>query len=331
MNNSAHVVGMCWSNDIDGHPTNWLWRDGSFEELWTWGEVFAINEHDVVVGYREALDVFPGVAVFQAVMWRDGQVDDLEVPPLLPDAEPLAGSWAYDVNDDERIIGGIVGSEDGRLGGGVVWGGTMLLGPLCSGSGCTPRAINNSNQIVGTWHYGDLHAALWEGESWTIIHERGEAIDINDNGVVVGYTSRPSDPDGWVEELFTWQDGKMTYLPTWSSLGVRPRALNIDGVVIGEHGSCSRGLLWRDNAIINVEHRIANGTGWHHFYAADINDSGWLVGYAWLASTSPGGTHKTERRAVMLLPVRRTDLDVDGDTDLLDFAIMQNAFTGPGE
>ena len=82
------------ANIADGAEHAFLWRDGQYTDLTTWGggassAAYAINNQRVIVGLNASV----------ASYWRDGGVHALPMPPGVSAYAP-----ALDVNDAGDII-----------------------------------------------------------------------------------------------------------------------------------------------------------------------------------------------------------------------------------
>ena len=196
------------------------------------------------------------------------------------------GGEANDVN--ER--GQIVGSNGGEA---FLWepgSGTRLLGklppPLIQVS--SAEAINEAGDVVGV--SGD-HAFRWHAGSGMSdlgslggLAQTAHATDINDAGVVVGYSSSLAADNN--DRGFVWtQTAGMRELPPIAN---SPRSsafgVNTTGVAVGaSYTSIARATLWQpDRTVVDLTSRISM-TGLSGTEAMAINDAGSIVGFGRVA------------------------------------------------
>lgn len=140
------------------------------------------------------------------------------------------------------------------------------------GAGVKPEAINSNGQIVGQGSNGQ--AFSWENGTMTALGTLGGvesfANDVNDNGVVVGWSL---DSEG-KQKGFKW-DGALVNLDSVSTLSSSAEAVNNLGHIVGwkTNGSVFRSSLWSE---ADPNGFLAFGTGNHK--AIGINDHGEVVG-----------------------------------------------------
>ena len=243
----------------------------------------------------------------KAVLWAAGS----SVATQLPD---LGGtnSYARDINGANAIAGYAKvpsGSYQATLwspsgGGGYSVTSLGLVSGLNQSYGL---GINASGQVVG---YGatnqptDARAFVWTdgaGISALPLLSGGsvsEGYGINDSGATTGWSGSTAG-----DRAVLWGNAASGYAPT--DLGVlagdassRAWALNNAGVVVGRSTGTGgdRAFVWADATagMVDLNTVLTNGTGWTVNTAYDVNNLGWIVGWA----TYNGTTH-----AVLLTPV----------------------------
>jgi probable HAF family extracellular repeat protein len=156
----------------------------------------------------------------QAFLWQDGQLIDLG-----PDLGTPNGS-ANDVNDAGQVVGWKGSALSSARG--FIWDGGRVteLPPIPGGFTSEAHAISNTGHLVGAgrvveggstftraMHY-DLKSGVMTNLGTLPGFSRGGALDVNDDGVVVGTAWTPG------ETGFVWRDGVMRDLgdfiaPEW--------------------------------------------------------------------------------------------------------------------
>jgi hypothetical protein len=174
LNNTGTIVG------IESHNFAASWINGTVEHLDARNSsATAVNESGVAVGSLEGPS--------RAVMWKEGKAYDLGWG---------ANSGAVDINDQGLIVGHR-GNEA------VLWsnGETLVLPGFGLGY-VGVSAINNVGVAVGTGlaaHGRHQNAVAWIGNTATVLPSLspdwvgGVAGDINDAGLIVGYSYRLED------------------------------------------------------------------------------------------------------------------------------------------
>jgi probable HAF family extracellular repeat protein len=235
---------------------------------------------------------------YHAVLWIDGQVQDLGTLP--------GGviSWATSINATGEVAGASDGS--GFQPHAMVWSksrGLQNLGTLPGGSYSLAFSINRRRQIVG---YSDIANGLSYGFIWSStagMHElpslpggggsSGNAI--NDFGQVAGgsgcgagcihavlWNRKP----GSVEDL-----GTLTPSAFSSAYGINNK-MQVVGSVTGS--SFPRAFVWSSTTgMLDLNNLIPQNSGWFLEYAFAINDHGQIAGQ---------GTFNGETHAFLLTP-----------------------------
>ncbi len=288
INNAGQVVGhsfyeVLWQPDGSLMPLASL--NGGYESV----NVRSLNDSGIMVGtFNDTNNSFP-------VLWRaDGQ------------AEALPGGPGYvtDVNNQGVAVGVLFPyttvrwEPDGRMTG---------LDNLPGGSSATPFALNNIGQAVG-WAalpegVAGVAPVIWQssGAVRRLPNEfpfttTGQASDINDNGLVVGFV-RGVDPPSIAVQWDSNQNDRLSELvpePGSGDSTTAQAANNLGQVLIS---SWPRGwYLYGDGLFVPLADLIDGPNGWTDLYAADINDSGTVVGTGRL-----GGI----RRAFVMTPTER--------------------------
>jgi probable HAF family extracellular repeat protein len=194
------------------------------------------------------------------------------------------------------------------------------LGSL--GGTCTLAAyLNNQGQVVGSSNLnGDQssHAFLWEHGS---IQDLGGSLGgdftgayaVNEAGQAAGFAYLPGDN---TFHAALWKHvGELTDLGTvGNDTCSYASAINANGQVVGNSNVCegnSRGFLWEDGAIFDLNTLIAPGSALYLQLTRAINDRGEIAGDAVDAS---GNQH-----AFLLIPCDENHPDVEGcDYSLAD-------------
>ncbi len=181
-----------------------------------------------------------------------------------------------------------------------------------------PQGINNQGQIVGEGKFAAtcFEPALWDSGNLirlgTISGECGTALDVNENGQVVGYVQDA----GGNNQAFLWSDsnlngqtdpGERILLGTLGGAESRAWAINDAGVVVGDsddNNEVQHAFRWF-NSMVDIHPGIADDES----YATDINTAGVIVGiervnetiywqaYKWDGSVTPIGTLGKENGA----------------------------------
>jgi probable HAF family extracellular repeat protein len=300
------------------------WNDGQIVDLGTLEgghESLAsdINNRGQVVGASQNAIPDPfgyGGVQTRAVLWQNGAMQDLgtlgtgndAIAPFVSARGQVAG-WSYTTSTANPATG--IPTQDPYL-----WrDGKMLdLGTL-GGTVGTPNALNNRDQVVGFSNVpGDVgcpsacevHPFLWGGgvlrDLGTFGGSSGVAAWINHAGEVVGWANLSGDQ---AFHAFLWKDGVKTDLATLDGDSTSDaHGINSKGQVVGssENGPSSRGFLWENGKMFDLNTLISPGSKLNLYFPTIINDRGEIAGQGQLPN---GDIH-----AFLLIPC-----DVEHDED----------------
>jgi probable HAF family extracellular repeat protein len=278
LNNNGMVVGISQTDEVDPLDESWsceeggfvpnggtnlacrgfVWENGVMQALPTFGGTHgfttAVNNQGQVVGWAETTVhdptcVAPQVLQFRAAMWEPKKDAVTELPPFPGDSTSAATA----INQRGQAVG-ISGDCD-----------------------------------IAVGRFSARHAVLWDhGRVREIPNLGGSAwhtpMDVNDSGVVVGFSNPPGlgDPEGeFIAHAFLWDGGSSA-----TDLGVldgdavsEALAINARGQVVGVSfgGSAgSRAFLYQNGAMRNLNDLVDSDDVL--LSAQDINDAGVITG-----------------------------------------------------
>ena len=286
---SGDVIGAAFLPGNVFHAT--LWLDGQTAvDLGTLGgetsECRGINSNGWIVGRAQTPDqVFYDDSAF---LWRDGEMINLG---------NLGGDFAeaYGVNDHNQIVGwsALDNSQyppihaflwqDGQM--------TDLGAPHGNREMSQAIAINNSGLIIGqavSTEFRTWRPVIWQdGQIIDLGTFRpdnggdGVAIDCNEAGDVVGYTSR----DYFTDRGFLYRNGHMYALPeqrdclssaAWS---INNQRQIVGGCEVRSLPGESTGSIWeRGKNVQYLGEMIPPHSNWHIGLAIHNNDAGQITG-----------------------------------------------------
>lgn len=205
----------------------------------------------------------------------------LDPPPTWGDYQSVA------VNDAGTVVGRFGTSIGGlSLNRGFRWkDGEIDELFTTQGLAGSPEDVNNAGWIAGMEGGrlgGSLRGMLWGPDLQpVVIEELTQASAINDLGQVVGWRFEGAFP--YVARAYLWDDGVVTPLGTLDPQDrgdVGPLAIDERGRVVGvcEVGSNERAFLW--TAATGMTELVGPHGITGEARAYDVNDAGWIVGYA---------------------------------------------------
>ena len=269
VNNRGQVVGT--SNKVI-LPFHWagisrclLWENGAMQDLGApqggdFCQAMDITDRGTVVactGYGD-----------QAFLWKDGTWTFAApgLPVAINKFDAIVGSyWNGSAHRGFYARDGAM-SEIGSLGGSIT----------------SATALNDKGYVVGVATVNDMlgiaHAFVWKDG---VINDLGtlpgmedsSATDINNHGVIVGYsTTTWNDRTGFIADV----TGGMRPLGIggWSE----PAAINDRGAVVGRAND--KAFLYDNGTLTYLDDIPAvRAAGWTFLNPTDINDRGWITGY----------------------------------------------------
>lgn len=333
INSSGQIVGGAQAADGYYHAVTWI--NGQMTDLtplmdadpqgWATGKA---TDFRVMLGINRmgatAGTYMPSDGPFRAFLWNQTGIHDLSV-------SNDTDSWAWDINDKEQVVGrAFLPDGSSRA---VIWDGDKVtdLGSF-GGSSTMAMAINSGGQVAG-WSdvkrpmpgmsgvfQGGTHAFLWENGAMTDLSTDGAgcswAWDINDLGQAVGMSQFSSRGGPTSQHAAMWENGAVTDLGAIPFAGREfsiAMSINNQGQVVGDSTvglspvpgepntmrHITHAFIWEKGKLYDMNDLIVQRGVWELNVAADINDSGLIVGFG---SYSPNGAHKIERRAFLLRP-----------------------------
>jgi len=278
-----------------------IWDRGVFQDLGMLGYGGADGVSINNSGQVAATGYGPG---WHALLYSNGHVTSIGGGETALNSEGLA------INNLGHVVGRIQGDDGGFQP--FSWFGSFSTLPMNRALG-----INDSDQIAGsvgyTWVYGGYlhqvaHACVLTGNTLVELGNLGgglrtytEAYGINSAGQVTGYSTLA---DGSIH-AFLYSGGAMSDLGTIAPYYSYGLSINIRGEVIGQLQTYVGGpvgsFLYSNGRLRDLAEVLGPaGAAWTGLTAAQINDSGWIVGYG----TINGATHGFLARPKVFVAVR---------------------------
>ena len=199
-----------------------IWMGGQFIEIppadncSAWSGANAVNNADVVVGWRDGPSCKGGSPSRYAFIWQAGQVTDI-------DPTPFGTSSAQAIGVSENgIVAGYIGGATLASGRAFRWtNGVMeILQPLAGGLNSTAFGVNNSGMVVGRTYTPAspdellrLVPTIWRvgsgPESLALLpgYRSGACIRVNNANTVLGWMSQPQQAGLAHNPYVLWIDG----------------------------------------------------------------------------------------------------------------------------
>lgn len=325
INNSGEVVGhFVTANNV----THGWYYNGTLTDIGTLDDtnpnlisrLLEINHSGLAVGFASKIISIDGVdtQVTVPVTYQNGVLQDI-APPNGHNSAYLLG-----LNHNDLYVGYVLEADEinGRtvsLNRAMVLdrrGGTeqyTIVGTLrADGSGSSVfRAISDMNIAVG-WSSNDAdngtHAFYYDVDNQQLVDIgtlgglQGSATSINSSGLIVGDSTVENES---FRSPFKYQIGIDTGLVALPVLNQdipngRAFGVNDNGEIVGwttfervDGTERTHAVLWRDNAVIDLNNQIDCDLGWTLLEARAINDQGEIVGT---------GLKDGQLRAFLLIP-----------------------------
>ena len=284
VNDAGQITGFAaFGSTSVCHP--FLWENGVMKDLglpagFTTARGEAINNLGQVAGY--AMVQVNGAWTSRAFVWSSSSGHQ-----LLPALNGAKNSSARAINDN----GVVAGSSGGRA---VVWinGAVTDIHTFATGSS-SAWDVNSNGEVVGTyWGPGSQGEAFkWTATTGmqlvrTMSGSSGEALGINDSGVIVGWGAVPGASTNYA---FINRDGVPENLGITGGANSASFKVSVHGQIAGRAGSNKAALWFPDGAMLVLQPPRAVGSS----QANDVNANGWVVG----SMTIPG-RRSSEKRAI---------------------------------
>lgn len=271
-----------------------------------------INRHGQVAGYfnRSA----------QTAFFWDGVSGAIELGTISGDNFSIAAH----INDAGSVVGfsAVTNAQPDHA---FLWtaaGGMVDLGLPFRGY---PNSINEAGVIVGSSYGQPPRIGYVRAPDGTIelipdlFGGSSEALDINDSGVVVGWSGHyfgPADP--WQHAYF-FDGSTATDIDSLGNNLSRATSVNDAGLIVGfyhaEADSPNAAFLWREGVMFDLTALVVNAPPLGLTVAVDVNNLGQILAQSYGPSGPAAGF------VFVLVPCAH-DLNGDGQIDLDDLATL---------
>jgi probable HAF family extracellular repeat protein len=269
INDAGQVTGL--SQTASGEYHVFVWTNGAMQDLGP-GQVSAINAQGAVTGYIGD----------RAVVWTPRTGGGYNPPTVLG---TLGGPSSYGraINDQGQVAG-----ESTVLSGAahafLLTGGAMADIQTITGGNSFSWGMNNLGWVVGQWNGTPNQSFLYTPATGmqllpTLGGTRGVALDVNDNGQVVGWSEpAPGQPD----EAYIYENGAIRRMGTLGALGSVATGINRFGqaagranVAVARRRTADHPFYWTATDGMK-DLGLPKGSGFG--MAWDINAAGTIVG-----------------------------------------------------
>lgn len=281
----------------------------------------AINNATTVVGYSDRFNGNTYIGT-QAARWNAGTTSPTVLNSLGISSAGQSHSRANDINE----AGVTVGSSE----------------KFDQGDSKGSRAVRWAANSSAVTELGVLGGTTVNGEA------QANAVDINEAGVTVGYSSKHLLGTYIGTRATYWAAGstaasELPHLGTTNSgiTDAEATAINSSNAISGwalKNGVAndSRAVVWTTagaDQAINLNTKLPAGSGWKLRLATGISDTGFVAGVGAFDVDGPGGHAAYDRLFTMLVPEAGTygkgDANLDGSINFDDLLIIAQHYDQP--
>lgn len=322
INNSGVVAG--WSHNADSIDRAVYWSGGTVTQIPEPADIkptgdmraYGINDAGVVVGYYVTTDGYA------AAYYYNGATHSLK--PALQ-AAGLTGlrSYARDVNSNGLICGHAedAASDYSFFTYDITAGTVSVLGKMYPSEDCHSAALNDAGHVIGRGRsdpFSPIHAVVHTGTFLIIddtVTDAQWASDIASDGRIVGSANTSANRWAWYSDGPGSNSMHAVSLPGWTRVSLS--GINDYHVMVGHGRTAASGA---DERAFIITPPPGDGNHDGHVDAADLPAFS-----ACLSGPAEGAGFMPPTEGCL----RSFDLEsTDGDIDLVDFAVLQELFSG---